>query len=200
MGGEAAATMSPAEPNGSVGLPESRDTVNPLADEQRAGTLVALRGALRREAHVLTRNPDLLWQQLYNRLQWEDEPVPALLAPELKRRSGPMARPWLRLATPHRESGAVVRTLAGHTKTVAACAFSPDGRLIVSASFDGTLRLWDVTTGQSLRTLEGHAWYVNTCAFSVDGRRIVSGGNDKTLRIWDAASGACLRILLSFVI
>ena len=42
--------------------------------------------ALSREVHVLTQHPELLWQQLYNRLQWEGEAVEQVLAPELDKR------------------------------------------------------------------------------------------------------------------
>jgi WD40 repeat protein len=76
-----------------------------------------------------------------------------------------------------------------------ACAWSPDGRRLLSGSVDSTLRLWDAETGVCLRTLYGHANWVMACAWSPDGRRLLSGSLDSTLRLWDAETGACLRTL-----
>ncbi|MBE9086850.1 caspase family protein, partial [Tolypothrix sp. LEGE 11397] len=72
----------------------------------------------------------------------------------------------------------------GHTKSVSAVAFSPDGKYIVSGSVDHTLKLWD-TNGRLLYTLNGHTESVSALAFSPDGKYIVSGSGDKTLRLWD---------------
>ena len=83
----------------------------------------------------------------------------------------------------------VRRTPAGHTAAVWACAISPDGRLIASASSDQTVKIWDVATGEERRTLHGHTAAVNGCAFSPDGASIASAGADRTVRIWDRESG-----------
>ncbi|MGD8239650.1 MAG: hypothetical protein PVH68_13910, partial [Armatimonadota bacterium] len=141
------------------------------ASEGLSAALAAFRRALAREMHVLRRDPELLWQQLYNRLQWEDEPIRAVLAPEFERRSAPGATPWLRTRMPFRESEALVRTLVGHEVVVEACAFSPDGARVVSGGQDHTLKLWDAETGQEIRTLKGHR-IVWACAFSPDGTRV----------------------------
>jgi WD40 repeat protein len=75
-------------------------------------------------------------------------------------------------------------------------AFSPDGRRIVSGSYDRTLRLWDAATGQPIGSpLQGHTNWVTSVAFSTNGRRIISGSYDRTLRLLDAASGQGIQVI-----
>src|SRR5205823_4057168 len=71
--------------------------------------------------------------------------------------------------------------------------FSPDGRLAASASWDRTVRLWDVASGRPVRELTGHQAQVHDVAYSPDGRRLVTAGWDATVRLWDVASGRELR-------
>jgi WD40 repeat protein len=71
---------------------------------------------------------------------------------------------------------------------VRSAAFSPDGQRVVTASPDGTARIWDASTHQELAKLEGHFGWVWSAAFSPDGQRVVTAGQDGTARIWDAST------------
>jgi WD40 repeat protein len=76
-------------------------------------------------------------------------------------------------------------TLQGHESDVYSVAFSPDGKLIVSGSWDNTVRLWDIQGKRVGQPFQGHEDYVYSVAFSPDGKLIVSGSWDKTVRLWD---------------
>src|SRR5258706_11676184 len=68
----------------------------------------------------------------------------------------------------------------GHHGRVQATCFSPDGRLVLTGSFDGTATMWDVESGKALREFEAHTGPVTSTCFSADGRRILTASMDKT--------------------
>ncbi|MCX6579832.1 MAG: NACHT domain-containing protein [Candidatus Aminicenantes bacterium] len=80
-----------------------------------------------------------------------------------------------------------------HSGSVRACAFLPDGKRVVSASEDNTLKLWDVETGKEIRCFSGHTDSVLSCAALPDGRRVVSASADNTLKLWDVETGKTIR-------
>src|SRR3990172_8626870 len=71
-------------------------------------------------------------------------------------------------------------TLTGHTDPLYAITFSPDGKLILTGSFDKTVRLWNAADGKELKKFEGHLGLVLGVAFSKDMRFIASASFDKT--------------------
>jgi WD40 repeat protein len=79
----------------------------------------------------------------------------------------------------------------GHANGVEALAVTPDGRMVVSASLDGTLKVWDLESGAELHTLTGHTGWVSAVAVTPDGRRAISGSGKwgETLKVWDLETG-----------
>nr|VFK60527.1 MAG: WD40 repeat [Candidatus Kentron sp. TUN] len=103
----------------------------------------------------------------------------------------PKSRNAIRLIDLHAPQDAPLRLFKGHSNVILSLAFSPDGKRLLSGSFDHTARLWDVQTGETLRVLHGHRDAIYAVGVSAPGEngkiRLVTGSDDHTLRLWDGA-------------
>src|SRR5262249_42572937 len=82
-----------------------------------------------------------------------------------------------------------------HGQEINDVAFSPDGKLLATASRDRTVKIWDLANGHELLTYAGHTDQVRTLAFTPDGKLIASGGGDRDVRLWDPLTGKDVRTL-----
>jgi WD40 repeat protein/uncharacterized caspase-like protein len=85
-------------------------------------------------------------------------------------------------------------TPSGHSARVNSVAFSPNGKLVLSASADKTIKLWDVSSGQLIRTFFGHTAPVQAVVFSLNGNMAVSVADDNTVRFWNLENGRSLKV------
>ncbi len=89
----------------------------------------------------------------------------------------------------------LLKTLLGHKDCIYSIAWSPDGKLLASGSYDKMVKLWDTATGQEVKNLQDHIDAVFAVAFSPDGKYLASGSQDRSVKIWDVASGQRLYTL-----
>jgi WD40 repeat protein len=89
--------------------------------------------------------------------------------------------------------GTQIRAFMGHDG-VFTVAFSPDGRRVLTGSFDKTAILWNADTGDQIRILKGHDGRVASVAFSPDGKRVLTGSEDCAAILWDASTGKQIRV------
>ncbi|MFI1923226.1 AAA family ATPase [Streptomyces sp. NPDC020377] len=149
--------------------------------------------SLRHDLTFLSRVSDSIGRHVL--LSPESEPERSLLlslaalgecTPTASARRGLMAA----LAASH-----VRARLDGHTDTVRRIAWSPDGRLLATASRDGTARIYDARSGRTLLVLSCDEVMVECVAWSPDSGKVATVGRDRVVRIWNAVSGEPIRLL-----
>ena len=87
---------------------------------------------------------------------------------------------------PNGRKDLVLPTFKGHSQGVWYAAFSPDGSRIITASLDGSAKIWDFGSGRELGALHGHTGGVLYAAFSTNGQWVATSSQDGTVRVWDA--------------
>ncbi len=99
-------------------------------------------------------------------------------------------------------TGGLRKTWKGHDSSINAIAVSPNGQILATASDDGSIKLWDLTTAINtdtlplLHTLKEHSNAVLSVEFSPDGRKLASGSWDNMIMIWDTQTGELLNTLI----
>jgi len=92
-------------------------------------------------------------------------------------------------------TGSQIAVFSGHPHWVRSLAFSPDGRSLVSGSYDKTVKLWDIQTGGVVKTFHGHTNWVVSVSVSADCSIIASGSWDKTINLWNIQTGECHHVI-----
>ncbi|MCK9895743.1 NB-ARC domain-containing protein [Frankia sp. AgB32] len=164
-------------------------TVSAEADLALVNSAIArmLRRTLGQSAHLLTTiSPQTsLGPTLASRLD-RLPGLEATLAAYQRHLPGRTLRPvWPLSDTP---DPACLRALTGHGSWVHDSSLSPDGRLLATASLDGTVRTWNVLTGQPQAILPDHSGGAWACAIAPDGKVLATGSGDGTVRLWDLTS------------
>ena len=178
------------------GVAEVTDDLKIAIDwcEKRDRELQDLRlihGALRLSFDQLTHDTSQLAPHLIGRLKDIRSPrIEKLLNDGFLRQKRPWFYPVRYSLIP--PGGPLLQTFQGHSGGINVVAISPDGKTVLSGSRDNTLKLWDISTGQTLHTFEGHRDFVNAVTFLPDGKTAISGSDDNTLKLWDLSSGKAL--------
>lgn len=155
--------------------------------DRQSAELRLVQDALRLAAPILARDSGQLSTQLLGRLLAFDEPEIKALLEQAKAWS---EEPWLRplsvcFAQPGNDE---IRVLTGHSDWVTSLAMLPDGQHAISSSLDGSLRVWDLASGQTTLNLQAHPDGISAMIVTPDGRQAVITSWDGWLRVWDLGS------------
>lgn len=112
----------------------------------------------------------------------------------------PRVRPWkdvykdrFKVGTNWKYGRCSTKIFRGHTNGV--MCLQHDDNILITGSYDSTIKVWDIETGEEIRTLVGHTSGVRCLQF--DDTKLLTGSMDNTTRLWDWRTGKCLRTFQS---
>jgi WD40 repeat protein len=178
-------------------LIEDYDLIHPLkADLEQIKILQLIQSAISLSENILDEDKTQLAGQLLGRLLSFDIPEIQAMLEQAKQQKPKQAwlRPLTSSLTPPGEP--LLRTFTSHDNWVRAVAITRDGEKIVSASEDGTLKIWNLNSGIAIKTIKAHDNYVTAVALTPDGKRAISASFDQTLKVWDIETGQALFTLI----
>jgi S1-C subfamily serine protease len=147
-----------------------------IAEEKRLAAEAARARAAEAEAQKATQDPEIPVEETETSAENDDSV--AILPPD--------SFPTQYL---------LASNLEGHQDIVNSVVISSDNQRVITGSWDNTIKVWNLETGQLEQTLVGHESLVNSVALSADGNTLVSGSDDGTVKVWNLQTGESIQTL-----
>ncbi|KAI9731251.1 MAG: hypothetical protein M1818_007876 [Claussenomyces sp. TS43310] len=169
--------------------PESSQT---SSEDLGALTISVLNGSQKRSASAMSPNDSSL---ISSKLAVKRQCTPGLNVDTYFTPSKPRFRPWkdvykdrFKVGTNWKYGRCTMKIFRGHTNGVMCLQF--DDQILATGSYDSTIKIWDIESGQEISTLRGHTSGIRALQF--DDTKLISGSLDRTLKVWNWRTGECI--------
>lgn len=169
------------------GLNEWSPNLTPIPDENGSTDMIkspSLNGSSKRTADSFTSEVLVKSSEISKRQRTEESYL-----------AKPKFRPWkdvykdrFKVGTNWKYGRCSTKTFRGHTNGVMCLQF--DDNILATGSYDSTIKIWNIETGECIRTLRGHTSGIRALQF--DDTKLISGSLDRTLRVWNWRTGECV--------